>query len=441
LAAAFCVLTVALLFGGFGQSVATADTQTANSKTADSISNTEVSTGVAPALSGSGEQVATAETQPTTATVVTSVSNAVPELVGSFGTESPAASDPAESQEKPAGPSGPMALGVSTLADTGGAMAVDEDKKGSDSTPTNATVEADQPVVISHSPVTDTSPEPNSPAAGVTSLTDDPPAEEQPGVPPVKKEVVAVEDSKASAQTVAAAPIGGAAQAGDVITVLVYYLAAVADQGAQLVNVAGDLLSMLGFPVMGDGAIASLSTAGGIGGSLSAGAAPAGALTQPASSRAVQADWPEVLIAPGDSGPRSSAGAARLGGVAASGTAEHPSRGLDVVLADGGVPEKLRSILQHTVDAVLAPLSLLALAALASPGVAGLVLLAGAGMFVGFRQARAASVLRAVGIARFVKSGPMGVVRSGGLVALHSRGSRTGRRQPSRTTDRLRPVA
>ena len=120
-------------------------------------------------------------------------------------------------------------------------------------------------------------------------------------------------------------------------------------------------------------------------------------------------------------------------GVGASGVVEQHSVGITAVLADGIIPEKVRSLLQHTVDAVLAPLSVLALAALASPGVAGLLLLSAAGMFVGYRQARAASMLRAVGIARFAKSGPLGVVRSGGLVAVHARPSRALRRQPPRS--------
>ena len=105
------------------------------------------------------------------------------------------------------------------------------------------------------------------------------------------------------------------------------------------------------------------------------------------------------------------------------------------------VPERVRSVLQHTVDAFLAPLSMLALAALASPGVAGLLLLGAAGMFVGYRQARAASMLRAVGIARFVKSGPLGVVRSGGLVALHARPSTAPRPETRRTRGLLETVA
>jgi hypothetical protein len=84
---------------------------------------------------------------------------------------------------------------------------------------------------------------------------------------------------------------------------------------------------------------------------------------------------------------------------------------------------------------------MLALAALASPGVVGLLLLSAAGMFVGYRQAKAASMLRAVGIARFVKAGPLGVVRSGGLVALHARPSSAARPASRRTSGVLETVA
>ncbi|MFY9918881.1 MAG: hypothetical protein WAL26_10825, partial [Mycobacterium sp.] len=215
------------------------------------------------------------------------------------------------------------------------------------------------------------------------------------------------------------------------------------DNNVPFIRMPGGLLSLLGFPAMGEGATASMP-AGGIGGSLSAGGLYSTARTQLASSRAVAAGSPEMLIAGGDSAALSSAGLAvhpTPEGVGASGVVEQHSVGIKAVLVDGIVPEQVRSVLQHTVDAVLAPLSVLALAALASPGVVGLLLLGAAGMFVGYRQARAASMPRPVGIARFAKSGPLGVVRSGSLIAIHPRPSREVRRQPSRTRGLLEPVA
>lgn len=419
LAAGLCVLSVALLCGGVGETVATADTETDSS-----ISDTQ---GLG---DHQGEDVVTTETEPT-------------ELLVALGAEPSSTPDGGETHEE-SGLTGPMAIGVSTGNEAGGAAAAEEDNKGSDSVATAAAEEVSEPeVVVSHSPVTEPSPEPEAQSSDVTAPANDPPAEEQTVVPPVTNEVASVDDPAASVQTEAASPVSGAAPASDVITALAYFFIALTDDDAAFIEIPGDLLSLLGIPLMGDGATPSL-TAGGIGGSLLAGALHTAASAQLASSLAVQAGWPGMLIAPGDSAALASAGAVvrrTPGGVGATGAVEQRSVGLKAVLADGILPENLRSVLQHTVDAFLAPLSLLALAALASPGVTGLVLLSAAGMFVGYRQARAASMLRAVGIARFVKAGPLGVVRSGGLVALHARPSDAARRQPPRTQDLLETVA
>ncbi|MGV0791667.1 hypothetical protein [Mycolicibacterium sp. XJ1819] len=87
-------------------------------------------------------------------------------------------------------------------------------------------------------------------------------------------------------------------------------------------------------------------------------------------------------------------------------------------------PATAKSLLDHVVSAVLVPASLTALAALALPGVAGLLIVCAAGVRVGYRQAKAAFTMRSTGIARFAGSGPMGVVRSGALISLHPRASR-----------------
>lgn len=420
LAAGLCALSLVLLFGGFGETVASADSDPGNSisDTAGSVSGTE----------GTG------------------VVGTIPKLVGALDTVLHYTSGPRKNQREPTGLTKPMALGVSTDDVTGGAAAAAEgDNKGSDSIPAAVAEEANKPeVVVSRSPVTEPSPEPESPDAGVTSLTNDPPADESTAIQPVTNQVASVDDSTKSVKNEAAPPVGvAAARASDVITALAHLFIAMTDDNVPFIQMPDHLLSSLGFPLMGDGATASL-TAGGIGGSLSADGLYAAASRQLASSGTVPAGWPEMLIGSADSAALPSAGVVEhpnLAGVSASGVAEHLSAGLSVVLAEGIVPEKVRPILQHTVDAVLAPLSLLVLAALASPGVAGLLLLAAAGMFVGYRQARAASMLRAVGIARFAKSGPLGVVRPGGLIAVHPRPSRAVRRQPSRTPVLLEPVA
>ena len=111
------------------------------------------------------------------------------------------------------------------------------------------------------------------------------------------------------------------------------------------------------------------------------------------------------------------------------------------------VPDEsgLLPFLEHTLGEVLAPISLMALIAVVVPGVCGLLLISGVGVRIGYRQAKAGLALRASGIARFAGPGPLGVVGSGGLVALrrprpvrvlrpqHHRQRASSRTPPSRT--------
>lgn len=98
----------------------------------------------------------------------------------------------------------------------------------------------------------------------------------------------------------------------------------------------------------------------------------------------------------------------------------------------GARPTDNRSLFQHVVSAILVPASLTALAALALPGIAGLLVISAAGIRVGYRQAKAGWAVRVAGIARFAGSGPMGIVRSGGLIALHGRTLRPNRPRTAR---------
>nr|WP_090340902.1 hypothetical protein [Mycolicibacterium malmesburyense]CRL70507.1 hypothetical protein CPGR_01634 [Mycolicibacterium malmesburyense] len=100
-----------------------------------------------------------------------------------------------------------------------------------------------------------------------------------------------------------------------------------------------------------------------------------------------------------------------------------------VPLKPAVAPASARSIFEHVIEAVLVPASLTALAAVALPGVGALLIVAAAGVRVGYRQAKAGLALRASGIARFAGPGPLGVVRSGSMVALRqrARGPRTKR--------------
>lgn len=69
----------------------------------------------------------------------------------------------------------------------------------------------------------------------------------------------------------------------------------------------------------------------------------------------------------------------------------------------------------------MAAMSLWALLAAAIPGLGGLLAFAATGMRIGYRQAHARMALRTTALARFVRAGPIGIVREGASVSLHSR--------------------
>ena len=107
--------------------------------------------------------------------------------------------------------------------------------------------------------------------------------------------------------------------------------------------------------------------------------------------------------------------------------------GAETLAPESASPGDVKSFLGHTIDAILVPASLSALAALALPGVAGLLIACAAGMRVGYRQAKAAMAARNSGIARLAGTGPLGVVRSGAMIALRRpRPSRGAHSRPSR---------
>jgi hypothetical protein len=78
--------------------------------------------------------------------------------------------------------------------------------------------------------------------------------------------------------------------------------------------------------------------------------------------------------------------------------------------SSGAFSMGVQSLLGHPYGELLLPVSLWALAAVALPGVGGLVVLTAAGVRVGYRQAKAGFVVQAAGIASFARPGPLGVV-------------------------------
>jgi hypothetical protein len=84
----------------------------------------------------------------------------------------------------------------------------------------------------------------------------------------------------------------------------------------------------------------------------------------------------------------------------------------------------LRSFVPQTVSDIPRAASMWALAAVALSGLGGLVIVTLAGVRIGYRQAKAAVELRTTAIARFAGSGPIGIVQSGSMVLIRTRGLR-----------------
>ena len=84
---------------------------------------------------------------------------------------------------------------------------------------------------------------------------------------------------------------------------------------------------------------------------------------------------------------------------------------------DAALPEGLQTFWRSYGEIIVAA-SLSAMFAAALPGLVGLVIPVAAGMHIGYRQAKAGRALHASGIAHLAAAGPIGVVRTGSLVAL-----------------------
>jgi hypothetical protein len=98
--------------------------------------------------------------------------------------------------------------------------------------------------------------------------------------------------------------------------------------------------------------------------------------------------------------------------------------GMAPLAPEGAIPMGVESFFRHVFSGLLLPASLWALATIALPGAAGLVILTAAGVRVGYRQAKAGFAVRAAGTARFASLGPLGVVRPGSMVVVRPRALR-----------------
>jgi hypothetical protein len=82
------------------------------------------------------------------------------------------------------------------------------------------------------------------------------------------------------------------------------------------------------------------------------------------------------------------------------------------------------SVLTKAITGVLVSVSIWALLSAALPGLGGLAFVGAAGVGLGYRQAKFGFLVRTSGSARFLGSGPLGVVRSGSFIDLRARPTR-----------------
>jgi len=262
----------------------------------------------------------------------------------------------------------------------------------------------------------------NSPTA--TMAAKPPPSLETALVNPLSNAVTTLARAfGAAGMTLASLPISQN-PIGDVINAVQILLTAVVNAVGEVAKVPGNLLNMLGFsdadgvrpPVFGNGGSITRAATTPVGAQL------VGKVVQLPQGTTVALDAPlfgRVVNAENFGGI---APVSLSRDLALSGLAPAPE----------SVSPAASSFLDNVVKSVLVPASLTALAAIAVPGIAGLLIVCAAGIRVGYRQAKAGLALKLSGIARFAGSGPMGVVRSGSMIALHSRTSKLGKSRGAR---------
>jgi len=280
---------------------------------------------------------------------------------------------------------------------------------------------ADPAAVDPNAVAADTNPTP--PGATVAPLSATDPAPPSNPVGPALKAVQPVTNAVATVAGVALSVPGVIASlptsddpVGDVITSVQNMLISVNDAVVPLAQVPGDLYSLLVVTGMNATPVGTVGAGSGLGLASATGTGS----TPPTAPSAL----PILPVSPFQGTPLLGdvTAAATLGGIATAGlSAELSLSGTAPLATEVAAPTGALSFLEHTVRAVLAPASLTALAAFALPGIGGLLIICAAGIRLGYRQAKAAFAVRTTGISRFARQGPLGVVRSGSLVSLHTR--------------------
>ena len=420
LAAGICVLTSGLLIGSAGGAIAAADDEStgSGSTTTQSQATEDPGQSVSPATAPTATAAVTATV---TATPPTSTRPTLRDIIRKLQL----LGKPRQRTVVVETTTDPVTTGTETAKHDADVAAVTSD-----------TVASDSNTVASDSNVT-------TPATNVAASDSDVPAPPvNPAPPPVVTVVAPVTDAVAKVAAVALSIPGvvmslpaSTTPVADVIALVQEMLTSVNDVVVALAQVPSDLYSLFGVAA----ANATVMYAGGDG---AAGVAAAAGSALPTPMSPVPVQVPPISGIEGLPGFGNVTAPVVLGGIAATGLSQDLSlSGTAPMVTEGAGPATALSFLEHTVRAVLAPASLSALAAIALPGIGGLLIVCAAGMRVGYRQAKAVLAVRSTGIARFIRQGPLGVVRSGSLVALHPRALRVARPEASRAAPLLEQVA
>ncbi|GFG48934.1 hypothetical protein CQY20_21545 [Mycolicibacterium agri] len=440
-----CLLSAALFVSSAGGAVAAADSDT-DAPTSTDTADTQTAvgataTGQIATTQAATSQVTEAPTKPSTESSSASTGSTSETVPPTAEAASPAPTNKVDT----AAPSGPMAVAATTTTTSAKAPATAAEVKNNDVSGVTA---ADPVQAKPQQSAAAASSQDSAPASAVSQA---PPPQSAPAAAPAADVAEAVAPaSKALADAAKAAQSFAAVIArlpasptpvDDFVAALQHLLSAVSAVTATLARMPAELTAMLGVPGRGPG-LTGTSGSGGVGRGLDSVAASKAAKTLTV---------PTLPKSPARS-PQMIGGAASRGGLLASPT---PGGGLftgssDELSVSGPVPTTPvaagksdgASTLKHAVGAVFVAASLLALAAIALPGSLGLLLFGAVGTRIGYRQAKAAATLQPLGVARFVRSGPLGVVRSGNMIALPARRPRVRGRQPSsHENDRMTPVA
>lgn len=203
---------------------------------------------------------------------------------------------------------------------------------------------------------------------------------------------------------------------GDVLATVQSVLTSVGESVTTITQIPGDISTLLGFPATE----APTATVGG-----------SAATLRVAPPAATPMDLLPVLLAPAPAAPAVDVPTAPVAappvfaGTQSVGLSQELSSSEPLALKGVSSTGSMASVLKRAVSKMLVPVSIAALAALALPGVGGLLVVSGVGVRIGYRQAKANFVLQASGIARFAGPGPLGVVRSGSFIALSKRAGRS----------------